>query len=129
MLGFGSEADPVALGQFADAGGHPKNDPADPKHHYYDASDAAGLATALDAIIKSTIGCKLALAEVPPDASEIYVFFDKQPVPRDPTHASGWDYDAALNQIVFYGASCAALEAGTVADVQVVFGCNQPLPG
>jgi hypothetical protein len=130
VVGFGAGADPTSLNAFATAGGEPKQDPNDPTHQYYQAEDAAALSSALDTIIKSTFGCKLALADKPPNTSEIYVFFDqKDSVPRDATHASGWDYDPAQNEITFYGATCDELKKGAVTDVQVVYGCNQPIPG
>ena len=49
-------------------------------------------------------------------------------IPRDPTHMNGWDYDPATNQITFYGPACDALKAGTVTDVDIVFGCDEPTP-
>jgi hypothetical protein len=40
----------------------------------------------------------------------------------------GWDYDPATNQVTFYGDECQQLKDGTVTDVDVVFGCNEPTP-
>ncbi len=59
------------------------------------------------------------------------MFFDNDPagVMRDPTHAGGWDYAAAKNQVTFYGAACDALKGGKVTDLDIVFGCDQPTPG
>lgn len=121
VIGFGSGIDPMQMNKFAVAGGVPNSMPK-----YYDASDQASLEAALDIIADATIGCKFVLTETPPDSDQIYVFFDKVSVPRDPTHMNGWDYDPATNTVEFFGPSCDALKAGTVTDVAVVFGCNKP---
>lgn len=121
VIGFGSGADPASLSQFADAGGVPE-----PTTHFYDAADAASLATALDTIANATIGCDFKLDTVPPDPGSIFVFFNNEPLSGDATN--GWTYDAATNTVTFHGTSCDQLKAGTVTDVDVVFGCDMPTP-
>ena len=128
VIGFGSGVKAASLNKFADAGGVPNNDPNNPSLHYYQADDAASLQAALGKIAGSIVGCTFTLNDVPPDPSKLYVFFDKVSLPRDPTHASGWDYDPATNQISFYGADCDKLKKNQVGKVDVVFGCNQPPP-
>jgi hypothetical protein len=112
---------------FADAGGVPTGDALT---RYYRAEDQTSLDAALNAIARKTLGCKVALDSVPPDPTTIFVFFnnDATPIPQDPTHTTGWDYDAAANAITYYGSTCDVLQAGTVVDVDIVFGCAQPTP-
>lgn len=126
VVGFGGETDPAQMNRFADAGGIPKNDPTT---RYYQADDAATLVAELGVIASSVVGCSFSLGSAPPDLSKLFVFFDDAGIPRDTTHQSGWDYDAATNQITFYGAQCDALKANQISDVDVVFGCNEPIPG
>ena len=123
VIGFGAEADPVTLGQFADAGGVPN--PMGPPS-FFDAADETSLEAALDLIANKTIGCEFSLDSVPPDPSKIYVFLDNDSLANDPTN--GWTYDPTTNTVTFHGTSCESLKDGTVTDVDVVFGCNQPVP-
>jgi hypothetical protein len=129
VIGFGTGVNANQLNNFADAGGVPKNDPANPTQHYYQANDAASLKTVFDTIAGSILGCTFTLSSVPPDANKVFVFFDNVKLARDPTHTMGWDYDAATNQITFYGVDCDKLKAQQVQDVDVVFGCDTPIPG
>jgi Cys-rich repeat protein len=128
VIGFGSNVKAASLNKFADAGGVPNVDPAHPAQHYYQADDAQSLQAALGQIAGSVIGCTFTLDPTPPDASQVYVFFDKLGVPRDAAHLGGWDYDPASNQLTFYGSECKKLEASQVSKVDVVFGCNAPPP-
>lgn len=129
VIGFGTGVNAAQLNAFADAGGAPKNDPANPTQHYYQADDAASLKSVFDTIAGSILGCTFTLNSVPPDASKVFVFFDNVKLPRDTTHTAGWDYDPATNQITFYGVDCDKLKAQQVQDVDVVFGCDTPIPG
>lgn len=126
VLGFGDGVDPAQMNLFAAAGGVP----ASMNQGYYDASDQASLDAALQTIADKTLGCTFKLDEKPPSADDIFVFFnnDKKAIPRDLTHMQGWDYDPITNQVTFYGGSCDDLKAGTVVDVDIVFGCDEPTP-
>ncbi|MBK8258695.1 MAG: VWA domain-containing protein [Polyangiaceae bacterium] len=125
VLGFGNGIDPAQMNTFADAGGVPAGDPT----KYYDASDQMSLDAALTTIANKTLGCTFSLDEMPPNPDEIFVFFDNTTkVAKDPTHAMGWDYDPATNQITFYGPTCDSLKAGEITDVDIVFGCDEPTP-
>jgi hypothetical protein len=127
VLGFGSGVDPTQLNLFADAGGVPSGNAT---KHFYDAADQMSLDAALTTIASKTLSCIFKLQTVPSDPSQVFVFFDKDPkgVFRDPSHTSGWDYDAATNQITFYGTDCASLKGGAVKTVDIVLGCNMPPP-
>ena len=55
------------------------------------------------------------------------VFFENtEPVPRDPTHTNGWDYDPATMRLTLYGSYCGRIQDRSVDDVDVVFGCPDP---
>src|SRR5207249_4974270 len=97
------------LNAFADAGGEPNGNG---NVRYYNAADQMSLDSALSAIAGKTLGCTYQLQMAPPDPSQIYVFFDKVDVKRDPQHMDGWDYDPQMNQVTFYGSACAKLKAG-----------------
>ena len=124
VLGFGSGIDPVQLNIFAQAGGVPNMG----ANQFYDAGDQVSLDATLNVIANKTLGCTFTLDQIPPNPDEIYVFANNTTVPRDPAHMSGWDYDAATNQVTFYGATCDDLKAGAVTDVDIVLGCDQPTP-
>ena len=72
------------------------------------------------------VGCDFALGDTPPNADQLYVFLDDEPIERQTP--DGWVYDAALNQIRLQGASCEALQNGSASDIDVVFGCATPTP-
>jgi hypothetical protein len=121
VIGFGSGIDAAQMNKFADAGGVPSGDPV---AHYYKAEDQASLDAALQTIGKKTLSCTLNLTDPPPDPNGIYVFFngDSQ-VAKDVKHVDGWDYDAAKQQVHFYGASCTSLQTGSIDNLDIVFGC------
>ena len=122
VVGFGAEVDTNALEALALAGGVPNPDPVS---SYYQADDQAGLQMALGAIVGRVLGCDFALGEQPPNETELYAFLDDEQVERD--DPDGWLYDSVTNQVRFLGASCTALQTGTVTDIDVVFGCPQPV--
>ncbi|RMH44875.1 MAG: VWA domain-containing protein [Deltaproteobacteria bacterium] len=119
VLGFGDgiNSDPTTLQAMANAGG---------TLTYYAANSPAELQAALDAIAGeiNVPSCTFALEEVPEDVGELGVYFDDVPVPRNPSHADGWDYDPATNSITFYGATCDQLQSGSVGEVRVDYGCG-----
>jgi len=123
VVGFGDGVDGAELSGIAraaetDRGGDPV---------YYQADDADELLDALGEIAAGVLGCDFLLAKLPP-GEDIYVFFDDvDEVPRDEAHGEGWDYDPATGRITFYGAYCERLRSGDVNDVDVVFGCPDPV--
>lgn len=119
VVGFSDQAIGSLKG-IAEAGGT-----ADP----FNANNPASLEAALNTIAGAVASCTFKLDSVPEDPSKIYVFFDDDPngIPVDP--ANGWTYDPVTNTVTFHGASCQAIQDGTVVDVDVVFGCNVPVPG
>jgi len=118
--------DVPSLNRFADAGGQLAPTARDGGFLFFNASDQASLQAALALIGGRTLGCSYLLTQTPPDPSRLFVFFDKNQVSRDPAHQQGWDYDAAKNQVVFYGMSCDTLKAGGVTKLDIVYGCPNP---
>lgn len=115
--------DPVALSSFAEAGGTAR--PGATK--FYAAENAADLEASMqDISSRVALTCSYALDETPPDLGLIYVYFNNEPteIPRDASHAEGWDSDGQTIQ--FYGAACQALTSGTVEDLDIVYGCPGP---
>jgi hypothetical protein len=115
-VGFGG-ADLDEINMIAQAGGTVMG---------YQADQADQLEMALDQIANAVATCVFQLDQVPPDPAEIYVFFDKMlpGVPNDMTN--GWSYDPINNTITFHGTSCEAIKAGTIVDIDIVYGCNEP---
>lgn len=123
VLGFGADftGGDGPLRQMATAGGTSAP---------YNARSAAELEAALDAIAAEVIppSCTVELDGPTRDPRLFQVRFDGGPlIPRNESRTSGWDYDAASNTITFYGAECAAVQGGSVASVDVDFGCPGPL--
>lgn len=125
VIGFDVDTDSAQMNAFADAGGVPSSGAT----KFYNAADQASLDAALKVIAVKTLSCTYTLDKVPPNADEIYVFFDNaQEVLKDPTHMNGWDYDKATNQVTFYGPTCEDLKSGAIADIDIVLGCQAPTP-
>ncbi|MBK7829921.1 VWA domain-containing protein [Nannocystis sp.] len=119
VVGFSDQAIGSLKG-IAEAGGT-----ADP----FNANNPASLEAALNTIAGAVASCTFKLDSVPEDPSKIYVFFDDDPAGIPVDLANGWTYDPVTNTVTFHGASCQAIQDGTVVDVDVVFGCNVPVPG
>jgi hypothetical protein len=124
VIGFAVGVDSAQMDAFATAGGVP----ASGATKFYDAADQASLDAALKTIAAKTLSCSYALDMTPPSADEIYVFLNDIKVMKDTTHMSGWDYDAATNQVIFFGQSCEDLKNGVVNDIDIVLGCDAPQP-
>jgi hypothetical protein len=124
VIGFAVGVDSAQMDAFATAGGVPASGPT----KFYDAADQASLDMALKTIAAKTLSCSYALDMKPPSPDEIYVFLNDTKIAKDPSHTSGWDYDAATNQVIFYGQSCDDLKNGLVDDIDIVLGCDAPLP-
>ena len=123
VVGFGSEVDAVELGKLATAGGKALGG----KTPYYQADTANGLDKALKDIASQVASCSYKVDPAPPDLGLTYVVFDQTTlVPRDPTHASGWDFDATSDEMTFYGSYCDEVAHFKVQSVDVTFGCSSP---
>lgn len=123
VVGFGNGVDVNWLNQFANAGGYPNTAPG--SNAFYAAGDATALETALGTILGSVIGCDFALTQPPADPNEVYAFFDDVILPRD--DPNGWVLDLPNSQVTFQGDACTRLRNNQVTDIDVVFGCPQPV--
>jgi hypothetical protein len=111
----------VTLNEMAKAGGMPR--PTDPA--YYAANSSSELATAFAQITGIVISCTFDLkGMMPPSPNDVAVKIDGVKLPRDTTHAQGWDYDADMANVVIYGQACDQLKGvGVTNNVQIIFGC------
>jgi hypothetical protein len=121
-VGFGGGVDVGELNDIASEGGTARAGAT----KYYQADNAAELAAALDSILGSVLSCSYQLDQAPADLGQLYVYADGDPVARDPSQAEGWDYDSASGTLTFYGQICQDLQAGTVTDLAIVYGCPDP---
>lgn len=118
VLGFGEDVNdaPDTLTQMAGAG---------QTGAYFAANTLDQLVTAFDSIA-SELGlpsCSFRL-DTPAIDGEVAVSLDGVPLARDPLRADGWDYDATVNAVAFYGASCERIRAGEVTALSVGLGCG-----
>jgi hypothetical protein len=123
VVGFGSDVDTAELDKLAMLGGAPHSG----AHAYYQADTAGDLQQAIGAITSAVVTCTYRIDPAPQDLDQTFVWFDHtQLVPRDPSHAAGWDYDPASLQLTLYGSYCDQLESGGASKIDVIFGCPQP---
>ncbi|MCB9748645.1 MAG: VWA domain-containing protein [Myxococcales bacterium] len=120
VVGFSQDVDAGELNAVAQAGG---------TQQYYPADDLQQLEQALQQIAEDVASCEYLLDDVPPNPDDVHVFFNDDPagVARDPVN--GWDYDPETNKVTFYGEACALIQNGQVEDIDIVFGCELPIPG
>ena len=99
------------------------------KMRYFGRAGRLIAAVILITVLTVVSASSFTLDQVPPNADEIYVFFDKDPagVPVDGTN--GWTYDPTTNSVTFHGASCDAVQTGTVTEIDIVYGCPMPPVG
>jgi len=95
----------------------------------YNANNPATLEAALNAIAGAVASCDFVLGAMPEDPNEVYVFFNDDPQGVPYGEPDGWTYDPGTNTIHFHGAACVAIKDGSVVDIDVVFGCDFPVPG
>ncbi|HEY0709617.1 MAG TPA: vWA domain-containing protein [Polyangia bacterium] len=119
----GSSAD-ATLNEMATAGGRARNDVT----KYYSVSSRDELAGALDTIATQIASCTFPLSPPPPAPENVAVDVDGKRVAKDPSQQGGWNYGPDNKSIVFHGAACDALKAGS-KDVKIIYGCGDtPIP-
>ncbi len=124
VVGFGAAGaggvNPVELNAMATAGGVPSSGAT----QYYAANDAASLQSALTGIVGATIACTFTLRSPPADPSLLHVYVNAMTeLPRDPRHATGWDFDPATRGVTLYGTACADLRALRDSQIDVIAAC------
>ena len=124
VVGIGDTMGAATLNQMAINGGMPQTGAAT---SFYQVSDTASLVAALNTILGRVASCKFDIGTAPNSHTSndyIDVFGDGTPIPRDNTHADGWDYtNTAHTAIEVYGPRCDAVTAGTIMTVTVTFRC------
>ena len=126
VLGFGTFGlNTGVLNDAAVAGGKAK--PGSTK--FYEANNAQDLANALQAIAGGIIvpSCTFQLQSAPPDPTNVLVTINGQPVSKDSSHASGWDYYPDMMTITFFGSACQQVQMGSSNAVSFVYGCPGPV--
>jgi hypothetical protein len=92
----------------------------------YPATSPDDLAKALLEISQAVSSCTFTMDVAPPDPGNIAVYVGSSPVDKDPVN--GWSYGGDSKTIVFNGAACDRIKAGTAGQVQVMFGCGSSPP-
>ena len=120
VIGFGDAVDPIALASHATAAGTQR----DTEPAYYQADSAEELDEAIRQIAGSIVSCDFSLDSQPPNQEELYVFFDDEER-LEPDENNGWVLSGQT--LSFRGSACARLRSHEVEDVDVVFGCPEPV--
>jgi hypothetical protein len=107
------------LDNFAKAGG---------TDHYYPASSAKDLVSALATISKAVASCTFAMSQTPPDPNNLAVYLNGKLVSKD--DANGWGFGSSSQTVVLNGTTCNQITSAPTSKVQVLFGCpgQQPPP-
>jgi hypothetical protein len=123
----------TTLMQMATAGG--KAPAAAPG--YYQVNSTADLVGVLNTIQGMVASCVFPLNPPPPEPSNIAVHADGATIPKDTTHANGWDYVGTCSatqttpcSIQLYGSYCDKVLAKAYQNVQALYGCpnGPPVP-
>ncbi len=117
VIGFGGGVNAGLLNQMATNGGTAR--PGTTK--YYQADNENALNAAFEEIAGSVAPCSYTLSGDPDDPSRIFVFLGDTQIARDPSHAMGWDFQAADKRLTFYGPTCDQVRGG--GELSVTFGC------
>lgn len=128
VIGLGDEVNgqnaqgPVQLNAMAEAGGRPRAGVT----KYYPANSLDELQKVFQDIGGMVMSCTVTTNPAPDFPDYLWVYFDGQPLKRDPAHQDGFDYDPANKQLNFFGPPCDLMKAGKVAKVEVKMGCSPP---
>jgi len=87
---------------------------------FYPALSPQSLVAALDTIVGMVASCVYTMNSIPPDPTNLGVYLDKQLVPQGTS--DGWTL-SGKSSVVFGGATCERIKAGSFSQVQVLFGC------
>ncbi len=126
VIGFGTFGlNTGVLDDAATAGGEAL--PTEPK--FYQANNAADLTNALQTISGGIIvpSCTYQLQSAPPDPTQVTVTLNGTAVPRDASHAGGWDYYPDAMTITFFGNYCTEIMSGAISNVSFAYGCPGPI--
>lgn len=90
------------------------------------AGDESELSDAFDRVARAVASCDYAVDDTAQDGTELYVFFNNDPSPLPRSDDDGWSFDVKKHRLRFHGDACAQIEAGSVHDIDVVYGCPKP---
>jgi hypothetical protein len=125
VIGLDADAEPaerMALDEMARAGGRPNTQPG--QFAYCSARQPDQVRAAFDTIERSITRCTLRSPSRPDDPNAIMVSIDGTTLPRDTTHANGWDWtDTSFGRISFFGAACDTV-AASPNDPEVTVACT-----
>ena len=113
-----------ALNGMADAGGYPRM--GDPR--YYPVTSAAEFVAVLETLVSVATTCTFSIPPPPTNdgttsREDIAVTSNTGSIPQDANN--GWTYsDNTHTSITLNGSACAAVEAGTITNVTIVFNCH-----
>ncbi len=133
----GSRSYRAILSRLASAGGTARAGCSDggPTYCHFDLTDptldfSGALEDTLASIGEAVFSCEFTIPPNPEgafDPSLVNVRIETsagwQDVPRDPSHARGWDFDEREAHVVLHGESCEAARAESTTRVEVRFGC------
>jgi hypothetical protein len=123
VVGIGNTMAEETLTNLATAGGEAQAGASTP---FYQVGDTAQLVSALGKIL-GAIPCTFDLGPPPNQwfsSDNISVAADGVAVPRDPSHANGWDFVAGTTTISVYGPTCDAVSSGAIKSVTIAFRCG-----
>jgi hypothetical protein len=124
VVGIAIEGSVVTLNEMADAGGVPRNDPA---NKFYPVANRADLTAALNTITGQVSNCIFPLTMPPPDKDSVKVTVDTDRVPA--SAMDGWSYTSPDNKAIQLNGSWCDRVKTKAAAVAIVFGCpNVPIP-
>ena len=97
----------------------------------YTPTDPAAIKKAFQDISGAVVTCSFELdCSKIENASLVNFYFDGKAVPRDTSHAGGWDWKTKCSGqqgtgvVEFHGADCAAIKEGSVKTIAGKFGCE-----
>lgn len=91
------------------------------------ANSQAELSSAFEQVASAVASCDYTLDSAPPDPDELYVFFNDEPTAIAAGAAEGFSYEPATRRLQLNGAACERVTSGEVSDIDVVYGCPQPV--
>lgn len=127
VIGISTSADTeTTLNNMATNGGYPR---VGMTPQYYPVTTSAELVAALGAIQTITMGmCTYPLGKPADnaDVTKVTVTVDGTIATQDAS--DGWHFDPGMKSITFGGSTCDKLKAGTLKNVQVLYGCKVDVP-
>jgi Mg-chelatase subunit ChlD len=115
------------LNAMAEAGGTAlSDDPMAPK--FFQAQSQVELSNALKAVTGQVVSCVFEFTKRPPNEKNIGVQINGMWIEQDPSRAEGWEYtsDQFLG-LELFGNACQQVKAATANQLDIIFGCDEPV--